>query len=151
MAYRGRYVVKNPHKYKGDPSNVIYRSLWERKLCKYLDSHDDIIEWSSEEVVIPYRSPIDNRVHRYFVDFYVKKRLPDGKTQTVLIEVKPKKQTLPPDPAKKNATPTGRMSRRYLNEVRTWGVNQAKWKAASEFCADRGWIFQIMTEKELGV
>lgn len=110
-----------------------------------LDAHPDVLEWSSEEVVIPYRSPIDNRVHRYFVDFYVKKRnASDGKIETVLIEVKPKAQTKPPAVQKK-------ATRRYITEVQTWGVNSAKWNAAEKFCQERGWKFQIFTEDHLGL
>ena len=114
----------------------------------HLDAHPDVIEWSSEEIVIPYRSPIDNRMHRYFVDFYVKKRNTQGQIESVLIEVKPLAQTKPPAVSiTKGQKPT----RRYINEVMTWGVNEAKWKAATEYCKDRGWKFIIMTEKELGV
>lgn len=110
----------------------------------YLDGHKDVVEWSSEEFCIPYRSPVDNRIHRYFPDFYVKKINKEGIVETVVIEVKPKAQTLEPKrPAKQ--------TKRYITEVMTYGVNQAKWKAAREFCADRKWTFQIFTEKELGI
>ena len=147
MSYKGYYKPKYPSKYKGDPTNVIYRSLWERKLMIYLDNHPEIDQWSSEEFAIPYKSPIDGKFHRYFPDFWVKKK--NG--QVMVIEVKPKAQTKPPDIRNKNKTPTGRISRRYLREVKTWGVNEAKWKAAKEFCEDRKWDFKIMTEKELGI
>jgi hypothetical protein len=103
-----------------------------------LDSDPSVIHWSSEEVVIPYKSPVDGRYHRYFVDFWVKKK--DG---TYLLEVKPFHQTQPPKVAKK--------TKRYINEVLTYGVNEAKWKAAQEYCADRGWRFQLLTEHELGI
>lgn len=108
----------------------------------YLDRHPDVISWGSETVVIPYRSPIDNRMHRYFMDFIVQMKTVDGKIDTLLIEVKPKKQTAPPK------KPT-RMTRRFLNEVRTWGVNEAKWKATTEYVTKRGWKFVILTEKEI--
>lgn len=144
MAYKGVFRPKNPEKYKGDPSNIIYRSRWELLLMSRLDSHPDVLEWSSEEVVIPYRSPIDGRVHRYFVDFYVKKKTRDGKIESVLIEVKPKAQTKPPVVQTK-------ASRRYIKEVQTWGINSAKWNAAENFCKDRGWKFQIFTEDHLGL
>jgi|TARA_B100002019_G_C21258811_1_gene595462 hypothetical protein len=113
----------------------------------YLDEHKDIIQWASEEFCIPYKSPIDGRMHRYFPDFWIKKR----SGRCVLIEVKPYKQTQPPDPANKNKTKTGRVSRRYLQEVKTYGINEAKWKAAYAYCRDRKWDFKIMTEKELGL
>ena len=140
--YQGYYQPKNPKKYKGDPTNIIYRSSWELKLMMYLDTHQDIISWSSEELIIPYRSPIDNRIHRYYPDFICSK-MTNGKKEVIVIEVKPDKQTRPPDPRKKG--------KRYLSEVTTWGINEAKWKAAKEFCADRKWKFMIMTEKELGI
>jgi hypothetical protein len=146
--YQGRFKPKNPHKYKGDPTNIIYRSGWELKLFNYLDTHPNVIKWGSEELIIPYRSPIDGRWHRYFPDVYVEQINTDGKKQTILIEVKPEAQTVPPSQNNK-LTPTGKVSRRYLNEVMTYGVNDAKWKAAQEFCADRGWNFLIMTEKHL--
>lgn len=110
-----------------------------------LDSHPDVMEWSSEEIILRYRSPVDGKVHRYFPDFWVKKRDKDGNITCDLIEVKPLKQTQPP------AVIEGRPTRRYLNEVMTWGVNSAKWKAAREFCKDKGWNFVIITERELGL
>ena len=150
MRYQGKYKPRKPEKYMGDPTNIIYRSSWELKLMSYLDQHPDVLRWGSEEFFIPYKSPIDNRVHRYFPDFYVEQINKDKKKEKILIEVKPKYQTMPPDPAKKN-TPKGQLSRTYLNEVKAWGINQAKWKAAKEYCADRGWRFQIMHEDHLGV
>jgi hypothetical protein len=144
MAYSGRFTPKNPKKYVGDPNNIIYRSSWECKVMDWLDRNDDIISWASEELIIPYLSPVDNRVHRYFPDFLVKSKTKDGKIRTMLIEVKPKKQTIQPEPRK-------RITKQYINEVTTWGVNQAKWKAAEEFCMDRGWKFMLMTEDHLGL
>lgn len=144
MAYKGRFKPRNPQKYMGDPTNIIYRSGWELKLMMYLDKHPDVLEWGSEELIIPYRSPIDGKIHRYFPDFLVKRINRNGIKETLLIEVKPEYQTVPPK--KQN-----RITPRYLNEVKTWGVNEAKWKAASEFCKDRGWKFEIMTERHLGI
>jgi hypothetical protein len=148
--YQGRFKPQNPKKYLGDPTNIIYRSGWEFKLMRYLDMHPNVIEWGSEELVIPYKSPIDGRYHRYFPDFLVKQINMYGKKETILIEVKPKAQTMPPDKSKIK-TKTGQVSRRYINEVKTWGINQAKWEAAEEFCKDRGWKFQIMHEDHLGI
>lgn len=144
MAYKGFFKPRNPHKYKGNPANIIYRSGWELKLMQYLDAHPDVIEWQSEEMCIPYRSPVDGRVHRYFPDFKVKKRNKDGSTETALIEVKPYKQTRPPQKVEK-------ITRRYVTEVMQWGVNEQKWKAAKEYCLDRGWKFYIFTENELNI
>ena len=96
MAYSGRFIPKNPKKYVGDYKNIIYRSTWEAKVMSWLDKNDDIISWASEELIVPYRSPVDNRMHRYFPDFMVKVRTKDGTTKTMMIEVKPKKQTVQP-------------------------------------------------------
>ena len=149
MAYKGKFRPKNPTKYKGDPTKIIYRSLWEFKVFKWMDSHPDVIWWQSEEVIVPYRSPIDGKIHRYYPDVVVHKRDGTGQPQTIMIEIKPSSQCIPPDIKNKNKTKTGRISRRYLNEVKAWGVNEAKWKAAKNFCADRGWQWTIMTEKHI--
>ncbi len=114
------------------------------RLMSYLDAHPDVLEWASEEFCIPYRSPVDGRLHRYFPDFWVKQRGRDGIVDTKVIEVKPAAQTKPPIVQTKR-------TKRYITEVMTWGVNEAKWKAAKSYCDDRGWKFVIMTEKELGI
>ena len=137
--YKGIFKPKNPQKYKGDPSKIVWRSSWELVLMRHLDSHPDIIEWASEEFSIPYRSPIDNKLHRYFPDFWIKKRTKTGKIEVDVIEVKPNSQTKPPK-IRRRITPS------YINEVKTWGVNEAKWAAAREFCEDRKWNFVIMDE-----
>lgn len=142
MAYRGKYKPIQPSKYNGDPTQITYRSNLERKVMRYFDLHKDVLSWSSEEVIVPYRSPIDNRVHRYFVDFWVKMVDVDGNVKQLLIEVKPLAQCK--EPVKKS-----RVTRRYLGEVRTWGVNKAKWSAAKAYADSRGWRFVIMTEKEI--
>ena len=144
MAYKGKYRPTNPKKYKGDPTNIIYRSLWERKFMVYCDLNDNILEWGSEEFFIPYRSPLDNRVHRYFPDFYIKYRKSNGSICRSIIEVKPDKQTRPPKKPK-------RQTKGYIYEVTQYVKNEAKWDAAKEFCKDRLWEFRIFTEKELGI
>ncbi len=146
--YQGYYKPKSPQKYKGDPTNVIYRSGLEFRLMKFLDENDNIIKWASEEFFIPYRSPIDGKVHRYFPDFWVRKRGIKGIIEEVLIEVKPSSQCRPPNVNKK-LTPKGRISKRYLTEVKNWGINSSKWEAAEQFCKKKGWRFIIMTEKDL--
>lgn len=151
MAYKGRFRPVNPQKYRGDPTNIVYRSLWEFKFFKFIDLHPDVIWWQSEEVAIPYLSPIDGKMHRYFPDVILHKKIAEDKFETVMIEIKPEGQTRPPDISKKNKTPTGRISRRYLNEVKTFGINDAKWKAARQYCASRNWKFEIMTEKHLNI
>jgi hypothetical protein len=144
MAYSGLFTPRNPQKYMGDHKNIVYRSSWEAKVMNWLDLNPDIISWASEELIIPYKSPVDGRWHRYFPDFLVKSRTRDGKLKTILIEVKPKKQTQPPEPKK-------RVTKQYIQEVTTWGVNEAKWKAATEYCLDRGWDFKLLTEDHLGL
>lgn len=144
MAYKGKFRPVNPKKYKGDPSNVIYRSRWELVLMKKLDEHPDVLEWSSEEIVIPYRSPIDGKLHRYFPDFYVKRKNREGVIESIIIEVKPYAQTLEPK-VQSNIT------KRYIQEVHTYGINKSKWTQAQEYCKDRGWKFMIFTEHELGI
>jgi hypothetical protein len=151
LAYKGRFRMKNPEKYRGDASKVTYRSLWELKFFRHIDEHPDVIWWASEEYIVPYMSPIDGRIHRYYPDVVLKKKTPNGMTETLMIEIKPKAQTRPPDIQKKNATPTGRVSRRYLKEVKTYGINESKWKAAEKYCAERGWKFVVITEDQLGV
>ena len=146
--YQGLFRPKNPQKYKGDPTNIVYRSSWELKLFAYLDIHQSVVRWSSEEFFIPYKSPIDGKWHRYFPDVYVEQINTDGKKVSILIEIKPEAQTKPPSMLNK-MTPKAKISKRFLNEVKTWGVNEAKWKAAEEYCIDRGWQFTIMTEKQL--
>jgi hypothetical protein len=136
--HQGKYQPKNPEKYKGNPSNIIYRSSWELRVFNYMDKNPDVVKWASEEVVIPYKSPIDGRWHRYFPDVWMKTKNGD----VYLIEIKPFKETHEP---KRRS----RVTKKYLYEVKTWGINSAKWAAAREYCADRNWHFKIITEKEL--
>ena len=144
MAYRGKYYPSYPRKYKGDPTNIIYRSLWERKFMVYCDKNTKILEWGSEEIALPYISPHDSRVHRYFTDFYIKVQENTGKIKRYLIEVKPLKQTTKPKRPK-------RQTKGYIREAFEYARNQAKWKAAREYCADRMWEFKVITEKELDI
>ena len=137
MAYRGKYKPRCPYKYKGDPTKIIYRSLWERKFMIYCDTNPNILEWGSEEIIIHYVSPIDGTPHRYFPDFYIKTLNEDK----FLVEIKPKAQTKPPKKRKRTS--------RYLYEIKTWGVNQAKWEAADAVCKRNGWKFIILTEDHL--
>lgn len=144
MAYSGTFRPRNPNKYIGDHTNIIYRSSWECRLMDWFDRNPNVISWASEEVTVPYKSPVDGKFHRYFPDFVVKIREQSGKTKTMMIEVKPKKQTMEPPMQR-------RVTKQYINEVATWGINQSKWKAATEYCLDRGWEFKLMTEEHLGL
>jgi len=139
---QGKYSPKFPKKYKGNPCEIYYRSSWERKFMVYCDTNENILEWGSEELALPYRSPIDNRIHRYFPDFYIKVKESNGSIKKYLIEIKPKKQTLEPIPQK-------RKTKGYIYEVYEYAKNQAKWKAAEEFCTDRGYEFKVLTEDDL--
>lgn len=141
MAYSGRYIPDNPKKYSGDVNNIIFRSLWERSVMDRLDKWDVVLEWSSEELRIPYRSPIDKKIKMYFPDFVVKLQTPRGIKKAVL-EVKPLKQVVMPKQPK-------RVTKRYIDECVEYERNQAKWAAARAFCADKGWEFIILTEKEI--
>ena len=142
--YKGRYRIENIKKYKGDISDVIYRSSWELKFMRWCDSNPSVLEWGSETVIIPYRSPVDNNIHRYFVDFYIKIKDKENKILKYLIEIKPEKFTKPP------AIPQ-KQTKRFIQEVFNYGINQSKWKAASSFCDDRGWKFLVLTERDLGI
>jgi hypothetical protein len=141
--YKGRFQPKNPKKYNGDADNIIYRSTWEVRVMKWLDEHPNVVWWASEELPIPYKSPLDNKIHRYFPDFIAKIKQKDGSVMTYIIEVKPLEQTKMPIQKKK--------TQRYIREAATYVVNQEKWKAADIFCQEHGWKFMIMTEKELGI
>lgn len=141
-SHKGKYIPKNPSKYKGNISQIFFRSFLEFRFMKFLDNHPDILRWNSEEVIIPYKSPIDGRRRRYFPDFWIEKVDVDGKKEQVIVEIKPSNQTMEPKPKK-------RMTRQYLNEVTTWGVNSAKWEAAKAFCEKRNMKFMIVTEKDI--
>lgn len=143
MAYKGRYKPKNPQKYIGDPTEIIYRSLLERRYMVQYDMSPNVLEWKSELTIIPYISPADGKLHRYFVDFWIKYKDND-KIKTAIIEVKPLSQTKPPK-APKN---TRKASRRFLKETLTWAINSAKWEAADAWCkANKCDGFFIYTEK----
>tara|TARA_R100001082_G_scaffold106894_2_gene80234 strand:+ start:14828 stop:15259 length:432 start_codon:yes stop_codon:yes gene_type:complete len=141
VAYKTKYNPKNKSKYIGNPSKIICRSLWERRVCKYLDENKNIIRWGSEEIAIPYYSPVDKRVHKYYPDFIVEKKTPTG-VETLIIEVKPKKQTVEPERKKKKKST-------YIKECMTYSVNESKWKAARKVCKEKGWNFVILTEDHI--
>lgn len=143
MPYKGRFLPKNYQKYRGDYNNIIYRSSWELRVMKYFDEHPNVIWWASEELAIPYKNPVDKKVHRYFPDFIAKMKKKDGKVMTYVIEVKPEKQTKQPIRRRK--------TQKFIEESVTYAINQEKWRAAELFCYEHGWQFTIITEKELGL
>ena len=141
---KSKYSPSFPSKYKGDYTNIICRSSWERKFCRWCDLNENILQWGSEEFHIPYVSPVDRRVHKYYPDYLIKVKEKDDRIKTYVVEVKPYKQTRPPKTPK-------RKTKSYLTECVTYAVNQAKWKAAKEFCEDHRIEFKVVTEKELGI
>ena len=143
MAYSGKFIPKNRDKYRGNPKKITYRSLWEKTFMKYCYSNPSILEWSSEEIIIPYYSPVDRKYRRYFPDFFIKSLNRDGSISKKIIEIKPKKQTVPPKKPKK------KRSKRFLTESKTYVTNCSKWKAAKKYCQKRKWVFQILTEDHL--
>lgn len=143
---QGYFKPRNPEKYKGDVNKIYYRSSWEKKFFAYLDQRSNILEWSSEEVVIPYVSPLDGKYHRYFVDVWMKYKDGDEGIKEKLIEIKPLKETKEP-----NLPPSGRKTKRYLREAQTYAVNYAKWEAAQKYAKKYGMEFQVVTEKTLGI
>jgi len=138
MAYKGKYKIKNPDKYLGNPSKVVFRSLWERNAFRWCETNPKVKLWNSEEVVVPYKYQVDKKLHRYYVDLLVQM---DNK-ETYLIEIKPKAQTQPP---KKRS----RKTKKYINEQLTYIKNQDKWEAADQYAKHKGWKFKVWTEETL--
>lgn len=141
--YQGRFFPRNPSKYRGNIKEIIYRSGWEKKLMQHFDMNPNVLEWSSEELAIPYFVPEDNKIHRYFPDFIAKVKQKDGKERVYMYEVKPEKQTKPPKMSKNNP--------KFIEESFKYYINELKWKAASAYCEQRGWTFALLTENDLGV
>lgn len=141
--HQGKYSLKNPDKYVGDKNKIVYRSSWERKFMSWADQNPGVIKWNSEELVVPYISPVDGLQHRYFVDFMIMVKTRSGEIKKYAAEIKPEAQTMPPKPNRNKA--------RYLNESATYAINQSKWEAASRFCQKMGVEFVVLTEKHLKV
>jgi hypothetical protein len=137
---KGKFKPQFPQKYAGDANNIVFRSKWELDVMRNLDRNTEVATWASEELAIPYVSPLDNRVHRYYVDMLVKMK----SGEVVMIEVKPYKETKAPEAGKRKKT-----SKTYIHEVTTYMVNSAKWKAARELCEKNGWKFRLLTEHEI--
>lgn len=141
---QGFYRPKFPDKYKGNINNIVYRSNYELVAFRFFDHNPNVLEWASEENIIPYQNPLTGRISRYFVDIYAKMIDKNGKIQQYLIEIKPSKQTTPPVFNKKK-------TKNYLFQQAEYVKNQAKWKAATEWCNKKQMNFVILTEKELGL
>jgi hypothetical protein len=139
MRVQGRFKPSFPKKYKGDPSNIIFRSSWELICFKYLDNNKNVLKWSSEEFFVPYKHPMTGRFARYFPDIWLKYINKEGVITQTVWEVKPKKQTVPPHIPK-------RKTRSWAYTAEQFVINQAKWKSCEEFCRKKGYNFQIITE-----
>ena len=140
---QGTYKPVSPEKYAGRKLPE-YRSSWELKFFQWCDKNPNVIEWSSESVVVPYKSPVDNRPHRYFVDSKLILK-EGGNNVSYLVEIKPSQQTKPPVDSKRKKKST------LLYENRTYAVNQSKWAAANLFAQKKGMNFIILTENELNI
>lgn len=136
MAARGRFLPKNPAKYVGNVNKILWRSSWELRFMQWLDSNPAVIRWGSEEMFIPYLSPLDMKVHRYFPDMIILYKHQDGSIRKEIIEVKPYKETV--------LTP-----RASDRDKQALVVNHAKWKAAAEFAEQHGAKFRVITEKTM--
>ena len=124
---KGKYKPTNPDKYQGDPTNIIYRSSWELKFMRFCDLRDDIVQWQSEEIIVPYRHPLDGKIHRYYPDFKISVKTKD------------------------NLLPQKRKTKKYINQVKTYAINRYKWDAAKYFCKKRNWKFKVLTEQDLKI
>lgn len=140
---QGEYTVINKEKYTGNIHRVRYLSSWELVMLKFFDSNPNIIEWNSEDIVIPYYSNADQKKRRYMVDFYIKYKKKDGTVKKEILEVKPLAQTLQPISKK------GKKKSTYLKECYTYQVNIDKWKAATAWAKARGMEFRLITERDI--
>lgn len=143
---KGYFTPKNPEKYKGNSKKIYYRSSWERSIMFKLDSSPSVIWWSSEEIIIYYHNPVQRRTARYFPDFVFKNINSQSQEEIVMVEVKPLKQTQKPI---KPETKDKRRLRTWKNALMTYIINISKWKAAEEYCNNKGWKFVILTEENL--
>ena len=136
---QGIFVPKNQEKFIG--TKAVYRSGLELKFFRFCDNNQNIIKWGSENIVVPYISPLDGRVHRYYVDNYIV--IKEGENiKKYLVEIKPSKQTIPPITKYKK-------KQHLIYEQKTYVINQAKWEAAKKYSKKHGCTFIILTEKEL--
>jgi hypothetical protein len=139
---QGTYNCKNIKKYKGT-FPILYRSSLELKAFRWMDNNTNVLSWTSETVIIPYKSPADGKLHRYFVDLSCEMKMKDGEIKKLLIEVKPEKQTVLPTESFKKKKKT------ILYERYNYAINCAKWEAAKQWAKNKGYIFFILTEKHL--
>jgi hypothetical protein len=139
---QGIFNPLHPEKYKGT-SPIIYRSSLELKCFRWMDNNSNILTWGSESVIIPYTSPLDGKIHRYFVDIVSLLKDKDGNLKKLLIEIKPSKFTIKPTLSERKSSKT------IIYEQTQYAVNQAKWQAAQQYCTKNNYTFIILTEKDL--
>jgi len=146
-AKKGVYQLNNPTKYVGPKTEggVLYRSSWEQRLFYYMDHNQNVIEWSSEHIIIPYLFSLDGKIHKYYPDVVCKISTRNG-IKTFIIEVKPEKQTCEPTKPKNRSIDR---KKRYEQEMFTYVKNTDKWASAKKFCNDNGYEFMILTEKHI--
>lgn len=142
--YQGLYELRNTDKYKGDPTKIYYRSSWEFRFCKWADYSEKVIAWVSEDIEIPYKDRFGTQ-RTYYPDYYVE-FLKEGKIHRWIVEVKPKKETVPP-PKPTKMTP--KRKKDYIAALETYMKNYKKWAAAVSYCNKRGMEFKIITEDVL--
>ena len=132
---QGAYVVKNKAKYvgKGTPR---YRSGWELAFMRFLDNNDNILQWASESISIPYRNPITGKQSIYIPDFLITYKNRNNQMVAEVIEIKPKKQSVVE-------------SKMKANERATVAVNYAKWDSATKWCRKQGLLFRVITEDDM--
>ena len=146
-AHVGKFTPKHPEKYVGNINNIVFRSSWELKLFRHLDTNTIVKKWGSEEISVNYFDPVADKTRRYFPDVFVIIEQ-NGKQQKIMIEVKPFVETIKPTPKLgKNGKPTPS----YMIEEATYATNTAKWEAAKAFCQQHNIKFALMTEYELGI
>ena len=145
MPYKGKFTPTNPEKYHGKVESVVYRSLWERNVMKNFDRNVNVLAWASEELAIPYKSPLDGKFHRYYPDFLAKVKTKDGIEKKYLIEVKPSNQCEVPKLPK-----SGRKTKAYKAALMRYAINQTKWEYARKWCQRAGYEFRVMTEIDCG-
>lgn len=141
MFHQGVFKPTHPEKYKGKYTDIVYRSSWEKRYMIWCDTNPSILEWSSEEIIIPYQCGTDNKVHRYYPDFVMKVQTKTNQVKIYMVEIKPRSQRLPPTKRNKN----------YLTESLIFIKNQSKWKYAKKYCEVRGWEFIVLDEYDLGI
>ena len=142
MPVTSKYRPVNKSKYKVDYTNIIFRSSWEKIVFKYCDLNPAVMQWSSEEFFVPYKSPFDGKFHRYFPDIWLKYKNKDGIITQSLLEIKPKKYTQAPRKPK-------RVTKDWKYTTEQYIINKAKWDATEIYCKKKGYKFSVITEDVL--